>query len=77
MVREKNELVSLIHWDSVALLSLRAFWGWCFQLGTKNTIPESAGDAETILEISIVVLEVVFLQLFIVEGKARHGLASN
>lgn len=61
----------------VALLGLGTFRGRCFQLSAENTIPESAGDAKAIFEISIVVLEVVLLQFLIVEGKTIHILASN
>lgn len=41
----------------------------------KNHVPEAAGDTEAIVKVSEVVLKVIFLELFIVERKAKPLLA--
>lgn len=43
------------------LLSLDDLWRWQLKLGAKHTVPESAGDTKSILEISEVVLKVILL----------------
>lgn len=50
-----------------ALLSLCALWRWSLQLSPKHTVPESTGDAEAILEISVVMLQVILLEFFVVQ----------
>lgn len=44
-----------------SLLSLDDLGRWQLKLGAKHTVPESAGDAKSILEIGEVVLKVILL----------------
>lgn len=61
----------------VGLLSLAALSSRGFQFSTEDTIPESAGDTEAVLEISVMVLEMVLLQLLVVQRKTIYRLALN
>jgi hypothetical protein len=51
-------------------LSLHPLGSWCLQLSTEHPIPESAGDTESVLEVGVVVLEVIFLELLVVQREA-------
>lgn len=53
------------------LLSLPSLGSWCFQLSPENSVPESAGHAESVLKVSVMVLEVVLLELLVVQRKAE------
>ena len=44
--------------------------GWRRQLGAEDAVPEAAGDAEAVLVVCEVVLEVVLLECVPVSGKA-------
>jgi len=49
-----------------ALLSLGTFGRGSLQLSAEDPVPKSAGDTESILEVTVVVLQVVLLELLIV-----------
>lgn len=55
-----------------ALLSLGALRRGSLQLSAEDAIPESTGNTETVLEVSVVVLKVVLLELLVVHGEARR-----
>ena len=40
------------------------------ELGAEDAVPEAAGDAEAVLVVGKVVLQVVFLELAVVRGEA-------
>lgn len=48
------------------LLSFDDLRRWQFKLSAENAIPESAGNAESVLEIGKVVLKMVFLKFLII-----------
>lgn len=43
---------------------------WSLKLCAENSVPEAAGDTETIVEIGEVVLKVIFLERLVVRWKA-------
>lgn len=53
--------------ESTQLLSFDDLWRWQFELSAEDTVPEPACYTESVLEIGKVVLQMVFLELFIVE----------
>jgi hypothetical protein len=56
----------------VGLLSLATLSSRGFQFSTEDTVPESAGDTEAVLEISVMVLEMVLLQFLVVQRKTTY-----
>lgn len=56
-----------------ALLSLCALGRRGLQLSAKYTVPESTSDAEPVLKISVVMLQVILLELLVVQGEADLG----
>lgn len=58
--------------DTSQLLNLAAFGLRHLEFSAKDNIPETAGDTETIVEVSKVMLQMVLLELFVVGRKAIH-----
>lgn len=56
-------------------LGLCTLGRWCLQLSAKYPIPKPTGNAEPVLEISVVVLQVVLLELFVVQGETVHSMS--
>lgn len=51
------------------LLRLQHFGRWDInELGAEDAVPETTGDAKTVFVIGKMVLQVVFLELFVVQG---------
>lgn len=45
---------------------------WSLKLCAENSVPEAAGDTETIIEIGEVVLKVILLERLVVRWKAAQ-----
>lgn len=48
---------------------------WRCKLGAKDCVPKATRDAETVLVVCVVVLEVVLLELFVVGWKAATTIS--
>ena len=48
------------------LLGLGALRRRCLQFGTKDSVPEAAGNTKSVLKVRIVVLEMVLLESLVV-----------
>lgn len=66
--RPRRELINYgAGYGTDTLLGLRALWRWGLQLCAKHTVPEATCDTEAVLKISVVMLQVILLELLVVE----------
>lgn len=54
----------------MSLLGFDNLGGWSLQFSAEDTVPESTGDAESIFEVGVVVLQVILLKFLIVQREA-------
>lgn len=56
--------------NDLCLLGFHNLGRRSLQLSAEDTVPESTGDAESIFEVGVVVLQVIFLEFLIVQREA-------